>query len=141
MLHGAQAKYLLELHSLQQVGKVGSDGRNPNSSLGDGTAGAHAEATRILREVSKSCPNDECQQQHAPYDNLEFLKRLGLAYIEAHRILSARPDLGQHFSLERPSSSEYKRWRSWQNKSLTNPMDCCGFDVIQAAWVTHGCLI
>lgn len=56
----------MELHSLQQLG---SDGRNASRSRGDVTACAHAEATRILREASKSCSQDECQQRHAAYDN------------------------------------------------------------------------
>ncbi|OLQ09199.1 hypothetical protein AK812_SmicGene7208 [Symbiodinium microadriaticum] len=118
-LSGAQAKYLQRLHGLKDM--------NLSAETGD----LRFEAGQILKEVSRYCPDGECHEQHWPYDSLPFLQQLRIAHLQAlGRLREVEPGEPQKSSrLEYPSPSEFKRWLSWKNRSLTNPMDCCGLEV------------
>lgn len=59
----------------------------------------------------------------APYENADLLQDFSRSYLRIHQILQ---DKGEHAPLERPARAEWRRWRSWRNRSLTNPLDCCG---------------
>ena len=113
LLQGAQAKYLQSLHKLRQS--------EPLQKGGD----AQSEADWILQEVSRHCSSGECHQQHAPYNSLQFLEELSRSFFNLLQVT----DLEQDARLEHPGPAEYKRWRSWQNRSLTNPLDCCGLEI------------